>query len=175
MSSDSKNEHGFLVDKFFELVKTTTSMLWQFFWRFLRLSSWCALDWCPFKSVCRRWRRRSVSGKHSFRFFLFRNKLVMLSENFVQLRMDRNMTLINGSYWNFRLQLSSAWFRTIDSFVLNKFEKSFIKRLKSCSKVSWSGGNSTLISIALSLTCTDQGLLTSYKSNLKQKRSSKAT
>ena len=36
-------------------------------------------------------------------FFLFRNKLVMLPGNFVQWRMDRNMTLINGSYWNFRL------------------------------------------------------------------------
>ena len=47
--------------------------------------------------------RCSVSGKHSFRFFLFRNKLVMLPGNFVQWRMDRNMTLINGSYWNFRL------------------------------------------------------------------------
>ena len=47
--------------------------------------------------------RCSVSGKHSFRFFLFRNKLVMLPGNFVQWRMDRNMTLINGLYWNFRL------------------------------------------------------------------------
>ena len=31
MSSDSKNEQGFLVNKFSELVKTTTSMLFQFF------------------------------------------------------------------------------------------------------------------------------------------------
>ena len=168
MSSDSKNEHGFLVDKFSELVKTTTSMLWQFFLTVFK-TKLLVRTWLMSIQIC------LPPLTPSFRIFLFRNKLVMLSENFFQRRMDRNMTLINGSYWNFRLQLSSAWFRAIDSFLLNKFEKSFIKRLKSCSKVSWSGGNSTLISIALSLTCTDQGLLTSHKSNLKQKRSSKAT
>ena len=74
-----------------------------------------------------------------------------------------------------RRQLLSEWFRAINSFVLYKFDKSFTKSLKSCSKSSWGGVNWTLISIALSLTCTDPGLLTSHKNNLQQKRSSKVT
>ena len=49
--------------------------------------------------------RCSVSGKHSLRFFLFRNSLEMLSGNFVQRRMDRSIILINGSFSNILLQL----------------------------------------------------------------------
>ena len=49
--------------------------------------------------------RCSASGKHSLRFFLFRNSLEMLSGNFVQRRMDRSIILINGSFSNILLQL----------------------------------------------------------------------
>ena len=89
----------------------------------------------------------------------------MLSGNFVQRRMDRSIILINGSFSNILLQLLTEWFRAKDSFVLNKFEQSFIKSLKSCSKFSRSIENWTLISIVFNLTCTSPGPLTSHKNN----------
>ena len=158
------------MDKFSELVKTITSMLFEMIKLLVR-------TWLMSIQICLPPLTTVVVWAENVRsfFFRFRNSLEILSGNFVQWRMDRSMTFINGSYWNFRLQLLSEWFRAIDSFALNKFDKSLIKSLESCSKFPRSRVNWILISIALSLTCSDLGLLTSHKNNVKQKRSSKVT